>query len=157
MNKVAQWSDQLSLGIPEIDHQHQGLLDVINELWDVIVARADVERVRRILEKLEQYTYAHFTAEEALMRVEDYPKFREHRSEHKDFINHVASAKAKLAGGEFLGLDLLRYLTDWLVRHIQGGDKDYAQWIADRHRPKSIFARFFGMLQPKSTRVSASH
>lgn len=157
MNKVAQWSDQLSLGIPEIDLQHQGLLEVINELWDVIVARADAERVAAILEKLERYTHAHFTAEEALMRVEDYPKFRDHRSEHKEFINFVASAKAKLKSGEFLGLDLLRFLTDWLVKHIQGGDKDYAKWIADRRRPKSIFARFFSAFQGKDTRASVGH
>jgi hemerythrin len=137
------------LGIPEIDLQHQGLLEVINELWGVIVARADVERVARVLDKLEQYTQAHFTAEEALMRVEEYPKFRDHRSEHKEFSNFVASAKAKLQGGEFLGLDLLRFLTEWLVKHIQGGDRDYAKWIADRRRPESIFARFFGAFQGK--------
>lgn len=149
MGNVVQWSETLSLGIPEIDGQHQGLLDVINELWDAIVAKADPARIAHILAELEQYTLAHFTAEEALMRVEAYPKFGEHRQEHKNFIGQVAMAKAKLARGEFLGLDLLRYLTDWLVKHIQGGDKDYARFIAARHRPKSIFARFFGLLRPQ--------
>jgi hemerythrin len=149
MSKIAQWSSQLSIGIPEIDQQHQGLLDVVNELWDAIVANAEVQRVAHILSELEQYTRAHFTAEEALMRVEDYPRFREHRIEHRNFIDQVAEAKAKLAGGEFLGLDLLHYLTDWLVKHIQGGDRDYARYIAEQHRPKSIFARLFGFLQPR--------
>jgi hemerythrin-like metal-binding protein len=149
VSKIAQWSDQLSLGIPEIDGQHRGLLEIINELWDAIVAKADMQRVTHILNELELYTHAHFTAEEALMRVEDYPSFRAHREEHKRFINQVASAKTKLAGGEFLGLDLLRYLTDWLVKHIQGGDKDYAKFIAEQHHPKSFFARLFGVLRPR--------
>jgi hemerythrin len=149
VSNIAQWSDQLSLGIPEIDGQHRGLLEVINELWDAIVAKADVQRVTHILNELEQYTHAHFTAEEALMRVEDYPSFREHREEHRKFVNQVALAKTKLAGGEFLGLDLLRYLTDWLVKHIQGGDKDYANFIEAQHHPKSFFARLFGVLRPR--------
>lgn len=149
MSGIVQWSKKLSLGIPEIDGQHKGLLDVINELWQAIVAKSDAQRIARILDQLEQYTRAHFTAEEALMRVESYPKFREHRSDHQKFISHVSAAKAKLASGEFLGLDLLRYLTEWLVKHIEGGDQDYARFIAEQHRPKSIFARFFSAFRPR--------
>lgn len=148
VSSIVQWSDNLALGIPEIDGQHQGLIEVINELWNAIVANADPAQVARILDELEQYTRAHFTAEEALMRVAAYPKFREHRQDHRGFIDQVASARAKLARGEFLGLDLLRYLTDWLVKHIQGGDRDYAAFIDGQQRPRSLFARFFGMLRP---------
>jgi hemerythrin-like metal-binding protein len=148
VSSVVQWSDSLSLGIPEIDGQHRGLIEVINELWDAIVAKAEPQRIAQILNQLEQYTLAHFTAEEALMRVEGYPKFREHRADHRGFIEQVAMAKAKLGKGEFLGLDLLRYLTDWLVKHIQGGDKDYAAFISERHRPRSVFTRFFGIFRP---------
>lgn len=148
MSSVVQWSDSLSLGIPEIDGQHRGLIEVINELWDAIVAKSEPRQIAQILGELEQYTRAHFTAEEALMRVAAYPRFREHRSDHHEFIEQVDMAKAKLARGEFLGLDLLRYLTDWLVKHIQGGDKDYADYIHERQRPKSLLARLFSVLRP---------
>lgn len=149
MNKIAQWSDALVLGIPEIDGQHKGLLDMVNALWEAIVSKAETQKVEQILGELIHYTQAHFTAEEALMRVESYPRFREHRVEHQDFIKQVAAAQAGLAKGQFLGLDLLHYLTDWLVKHIQGGDKHYASFIAEKHRPKSFFARFFAAFRPQ--------
>lgn len=148
MRTLVLWSNNLSLGIPEIDGQHQGLLDVINELWNAIVARSAPDVIAHILAELERYTHAHFTAEEALMRVAGYPKFKSHRQDHQSFIAQVTEAKAKLARGEFLGLDLLGYLTEWLVKHIQGGDKDYAVFISEQRRPKSIFSRFFGLLRP---------
>lgn len=149
MNKIAQWSDALSLGIPEIDGQHKGLLDMVNELWEAIVAKAVPQTVEHILRELAHYTQAHFTAEEALMRVESYPRFQEHLAEHQDFIKQVAAAQAGLAQGRFLGLDLLHYLTDWLVKHIQGADRHYARFIAEQHRPKSFFARFFAAFRPQ--------
>lgn len=149
MNKIAQWSDALCLGIPEIDGQHEGLLDMVNELWEAIVAKAEPKKVEHILGELAHYTQAHFTAEEALMRVESYPRFQEHLVEHQNFVKEVTAAAARLAQGRFLGLDLLHYLTDWLVKHIQGSDQHYAHFIAEQHRPRSFFARFFAAFRPQ--------
>jgi len=152
MSAIIQWSDKLSLGIPEIDGQHKGLIDVINELWHAIVSRKDANYLLGILNKLEQYTFAHFTAEEAVMRVENYPRLRDHYDEHQKFIGHLKGTRAKIENGEEIALELLHFLTDWLVKHIQVSDKDYSNFIAERQRPKSIFARFFGSLRPQGAR-----
>lgn len=149
---IIKWSDKLSLGIPEIDGQHKSLIDVINELWDAIVKKKDAERLLGILNKLEQYTFAHFTAEEAVMRVEKYPRLKEHYAEHQKFIGHLSATRSKIEAGEQIALELLNFLTDWLVKHIQVSDKDYSDFIAERQRPKSIFARFFGSMRPQALR-----
>ena len=95
MSKVVPWSDALNIGIPEIDSQHQGLVDTINELWEAIVRKAEESDVARILDELQRYVVSHFTAEEALMRVQGYPRFEEHREEHRAFQARIAEARSK--------------------------------------------------------------
>lgn len=146
MSKVIQWSDSLDIGIPEIDSQHQGLVNTINTLWEAIIHKADAGRVTQILDELQRYVVSHFTAEEALMRVQGYPRFEEHRAEHQVFRQRIQAARQCAESGDLPQLELLRYLTDWLVRHIQGGDRDYADYFESRRRPRSMVSRFVSAL-----------
>ncbi len=146
MNKVVQWSDALHIGIPEIDCQHQGLVDTINTLWEAIVRQADNAEVSRILDELQRYVVSHFTAEEALMRVQGYPRFEEHREEHGAFQARIARARLALKAGEVPELALLHFLTEWLVKHIQVGDRDYAEFFASRRKSRSVLSRVVAVL-----------
>jgi hemerythrin len=62
------------------------------------------------------------------------------------------ASRAKIENGEKIALELLHFLTDWLAKHIQVSDRDYSNFIAERQRPKSIFARFFGAMRPQAAR-----
>jgi len=148
MQGIIQWSDGLALGIPEIDDQHHELVNIINELWEAIVVRRDQGGVVPILEELEHYTVAHFTAEEVLMRVEHYPHLEAHKVEHQAFVARLVSTRTQAAAGTPIALDLLHFLTEWLVQHIEHSDGDYAQFFLEKQRPKSIFGRLFGAFAP---------
>lgn len=143
MSTVVQWSERLAMGIPEIDAQHRGLIETINDLWYAIVANSGARGVARILDQLDRYVVEHFGAEEALMREEAYPGLDAHLAQHAHFRDHIVSARRSLDSGIVPSLDLLNYLTDWLATHIQTVDRAYATYLEERQRPHSIFSRFF--------------
>lgn len=141
---LVSWSDTFSIGLDEIDDQHKSLFDLINQIWDAIVARSEPQSVFALLDELEKYTVAHFAAEETFMRVTNYPNFDRHKEQHAIFVNRVAEEKKRAIAAGVLSIDLLHFLKDWLVQHILVLDKDYANFTRQGHNEKqSMVKRFF--------------
>ena len=137
------WSDEFSLGMPEVDAQHKVLIDLINQVWISLVKKADHAQTVKIVEELEKYTLTHFTVEEIFMREIAYGQFVEHKKEHEKFIARVAQERAKIVSGQPVTLDILHFLRDWLINHILVSDKHYAEEYKKRSGSKSILGRFF--------------
>jgi hemerythrin len=125
---VVTWSDSYNLGIPEIDEQHKSLFVIINKIWQGIVDRAPREDLLTLVNQLEMYTLAHFAAEEIFMRVTNYPGLEEHKDAHQKFVARVEAEKKAVLRGGILTFGLLNFLKDWLVEHIMGSDKAYAEF-----------------------------
>jgi hemerythrin len=118
------WSDDHAVGIAEIDAQHQNLMRLIGRVSAAI--RDDRPGQERQIEQdaLVGYTAFHFAAEERLMAaygVEDAAHCEEHRCLLRDLRNvHI--------GGDITSISLvLRYLQEWVVRHIDGSDRRLGQ------------------------------
>jgi hemerythrin len=131
------WSNEFELGMPEIDAQHQVLVDLINQVWAAIVLKPDREKALAILAELEKYTISHFAAEEIFMREIRYEQFPEHKGAHEEFVARIAEEKAKLLAGLAITLDLVRFLKDWLINHILVSDMAYALEYKKRSEPAS--------------------
>ena len=147
-NALIVWEQKFSLGLDEIDEQHQSLVGIINRIWASIIEKSEKSVVFSLIEELERYTLAHFAAEETFMRVTDYPQLGRHKQEHQDFIARIAEEKERAMAVGSLSLDLMYFLRDWLVDHILASDKHYAEFT---HRAKAergsiigrLFRRFF--------------
>src|ERR1019366_6753273 len=142
------WSNKFELDLPEIDAQHQVLVDLINQVWAAIVLKPDREKALAILAELEKYTISHFAAEEIFMREIRYEQFAEHKGAHEEFVARIAEEKAKLLAGQAITLDLVRFLKDWLINHILVSDKAYALEYKKRSErassePASTLGKFF--------------
>ena len=138
------WKSTYNLGLQEIDEQHRSLLDLTNKIWRAIVRRSDQIVVLPLLEELEKYTVAHFAAEETFMRTTGYPGFEKHKIEHQSFIERIAVEKRKTDNGSAVSLDLMHFLRDWLVDHIQFSDRNYAEFTQKNEKPAgSLLGRFF--------------
>ena len=72
MGRFVEWSDELSVGVEEIDEQHKVLVGLVNEMHEAIHQRHGSEVVQEILAKLADYTRIHFAVEESLMRILNY-------------------------------------------------------------------------------------
>ncbi len=79
-----------------------------------------------ILDQMTEYALKHFETEEHYMKEFDFPGYETHRSEHIDFTNTTIDYKNKAVGGNYqITNEILDYLMQWLVNHIQVTDKEY--------------------------------
>ena len=121
------WKDFYSVGDPSLDAQHKEIIAVINELYEAREEGHDRDAVRHILDRLLQYTLVHFKHEEQVMQEHGYPGFAQHKTLHDEIRQRTSDLRedADLVTGQ----DLLRFLKEWWVGHIQGADKKYAPYL----------------------------
>jgi len=141
------WENAYALDLPEIDAQHKELLVVMNTLWECVVRSAPQEELNAVLDQLKDYTRSHFVAEETLMRIQEYPKVEDHLAQHQEFIDQLTSARDKIAANPAKALELLSFLKDWLVMHIDRSDRHYAEYFAKNKPSGGLFSRLFKALR----------
>jgi hemerythrin len=124
------WNSKYSVGIQTIDKQHSGLFDSLNELHGAMMSGKGQIMTGPVLQKLVKYTREHFSAEESMMTVTKYPQLAEHQSKHRAFTQKVTDFVARFERKEAsLNLELMNFLRDWLIAHIQGDDAKYGPWL----------------------------
>ena len=117
------WDDGLSLGVAEIDAQHQALLGHCNELVEAVRQGRGGEAVARLVNRLRDYTVAHFAAEEAYMERVGYPHLDRHRAAHAALTRQVKDYQRRLYLQQVPDpAEVRAFLKDWLVAHILGED-----------------------------------
>lgn len=127
------WSDRYSMNIKEIDAQHQQLVKMINELHDAMLQARSKEVTLEIIGRMAEYTQYHFSTEEKYMKQFNYPDYAAHKKEHEKFIAQVGSFKKEYESGKAgLSYDLMNFLKDWLVKHIESSDRKYAPFFNSR-------------------------
>lgn len=121
-----EWNDKYSVGIDKFDTQHKRLIELINNLHDGMKEGKGKETLGAILQELLAYTKFHFGEEEKLMQITNYQDFEKHKVAHDQFTSKVENfINDYSAGNSFLALEVMNFLKDWLITHIQGIDKLY--------------------------------
>ncbi len=80
-----EWTQDLSVGVPELDAQHQRWIGMINELHDTLLhgdAEDLVAITGRMLRAMGEYVEEHFRTEEAYMEKIGFPGLDAHREVH---------------------------------------------------------------------------
>ena len=130
MNQLINWQDQYSVKIKEIDNQHSKLVGLINQLHNAMREAKGKEIVGSIINELISYTKYHFTAEEKLMKDNNYPNFLRHKTEHDNLTSKVIEFQTNFNSGKApLSMELMQFLKDWLVNHIVKVDKEYSGYL----------------------------
>lgn len=125
---LMEWSDRLSVGIGIVDTQHKKLVGMVNDLYDAVQSGHGQDVLGKILDGLIAYTAEHFKQEETFFAQTGYPDTEAHKKEHADLVKQVLDVQAKYKSGAtgVLSLEVMNFLKNWLVKHIQGSDKKYA-------------------------------
>ncbi|ACS80445.1 bacteriohemerythrin [Maridesulfovibrio salexigens] len=131
---MLKWSDSLSVSIAEIDEQHKGLVAMVNRVYDLLVSGAsDRPQAIEVIEDMRRYSVDHFGTEEKFMDKFDYPEAPAHKLKHQEFIDKVKEIENGCADGTcILTMDILNYLSDWLVTHINDTDKKLGAFLEDK-------------------------
>jgi hemerythrin len=124
---VIDFSDDLSVGIRKIDEQHAKLIELMGELDDAIRSKQASELVEDILTSLFHYAQVHFATEEELFKRYEYPELELHELEHHKFIARVHALQEKYdMNRPGLSLELLDFISNWVLNHIKLTDKRYS-------------------------------
>ncbi|PKM46622.1 MAG: hemerythrin [Gammaproteobacteria bacterium HGW-Gammaproteobacteria-1] len=151
-SSLIDWSDDLSVGIQEIDDQHQFLVDLLNKLHRAIHQRQGKAAAQAILVELVDYTKIHFAVEESLMRILGYPSYDDHKEQHDHLIAEIHDLQEKLESGKkSITFELLHFLRIWLTKHIMEEDQQYGPFFLSRgavatSEKKSIAGRLWSSL-----------
>ncbi len=106
------------IGIDMIDQEHKQLFDYASEAYELLQEEFTpdkYDKIDAILEKLRDYTVKHFSDEEAYMESIQYKKIFTQKIQHQEFIDQ--HEKDEENQDEQI-MDILNYLTDWLINHI---------------------------------------
>ena len=126
--ELVEWSESLSVGDKEIDEQHKKMLGIINKLHHALVKGESNRVLNDTLQDLLAYTQEHFVHEEAYFEKLEYPEAEEHKKEHQDFIKKVSQFYYDFDRGKLsLSLEVMNFLVEWFLRHIQHTDQKYAK------------------------------
>lgn len=129
---LMEWSASLMVGHPDIDQQHQKLVEIANRLNAAMHQGHGREATGPILNELVDYTVNHFAFEERLMKQTGYSRRADHEAEHQKLINEVSAFKRQFDNAKAnVSIELMGFLRDWLVNHILKVDRHLAQELKE--------------------------
>lgn len=124
------WSDKYSLGVAEIDEQHQNLFNLVNKLHTAVSEGADQSTHGDILNELIDYTVYHFETEERLFKEKNYPEYDVHKQQHDDLTRQVLELQTKFTeGSATISFEVLDFLSQWLKEHTTGSDQKFTSFM----------------------------
>jgi hemerythrin len=119
------WTEQHSTGSPELDHQHQVLIDKINGLGKALLANNptlhDYQCMISMVDFVEVFADEHFGVEEKCMEQFRCPLHAKNKEAHEQFRKFVASFRqeCKTQGiRRELIMKLQDTLSQWVENHI---------------------------------------
>ena len=117
---LIEWRKEFETGIPDVDHEHRELVDLINRLHEHMASGADRARVAEFLGEVFARIAAHFALEESIMRKHAYDEYEAHKTEHERLLDEIRDimdgASADYAGS------LSTVVRDWFVNHFKSKD-----------------------------------
>lgn len=137
------WQASYFTGVERIDEQHQVLVSTLNEANQRLANGVSRDLLERITRDLLSYALYHFDTEEGLMRDYGYADQSaadadSHQQEHRAFSRRVVAIREDLQDGRLVSREeLLSFLNNWLVNHIQHTDKKFGVFLREHGYPTS--------------------
>jgi hemerythrin len=118
------WRDEYSVGIREIDTQHQELLVRSAELVKLVGNGST--RLRGVLDNIAEQVASLYSSEENLMRRYEYPFIEDHMKQHSAFDRFFAEMREEIESQArdrlYLVFRIQLILVDWHINHTTKSD-----------------------------------
>lgn len=121
------WNEALSVGIDEIDAQHQEFLALVHRLSEALAQGGSRKALIATFDDVIAYAKAHFATEEASMAKFQFEELHDHRIEHLRFCCKMEHLRRGLATARpSIEVEVLDFLGAWITHHIKKVDARYA-------------------------------
>ncbi len=146
------WNKNYMTGIPAIDEQHQGLVNLINQAAPILLddTACHHDEIETLLNNLLQYADVHFKTEHDIMIKTgiDSRHLKHHVQLHNDFARQVAELRQQFNDQKSIqSPDLLKFLSNWLVFHMLDEDQRMARQlnaISNGDDPAAVYDQIEG-------------
>jgi hemerythrin len=126
------WSEDLSVGVREIDEQHKKLVELLNQLHAAMTVGKAQSIMGDIIVEIVKYGKVHFKTEEYYFDKIGYEFSDEHKAVHKAFLDTADKLYNDFkAGNVTISIDTYKFLVDWVKNHIKKEDKKYTKAFND--------------------------
>jgi hemerythrin-like metal-binding protein len=126
---LLQWTEDLSVQVPELDEHHKQMVVLINKLHNALAQR-DNNVATDVLFELGDYANYHFGAEEALFESVNYPFADEHIEQHLIFREHLRELKDLVEASDEHAMEkLIGFLYPWWSTHLMVYDHKYIPYL----------------------------
>ena len=126
------WTDSYSVGVKEIDEQHQEFFRITNDLIKHADKKAETtkDRIMELVRALNDYALFHLGTEEKYFtefdcafqtHIQTHNAFREQVKKFFGYVNTSASDYKSIAS------DMALFCGHWLAQHIFVMDKEYTE------------------------------
>ncbi len=123
---MMEWDNKYRVGISVIDEEHKEFIEIINKAVFATEHIDNIEKTKKIIGKMLEYSGKHFTTEEIYMRKFKFLGYEWHRAAHLEFADKAIMSYNKLVTGDYqIANALLEYLKRWFIDHIEDTDKKF--------------------------------
>jgi len=124
------WDENLLVGVRSMDVEHKRLASIFGRLLYGL-QRGDEENLKKNLDILAEKAAKHFSHEERLLRLTDYPATGTHEREHARLLSKVHEVRLGFLAGEAgtLSAEVVHGLWDLLEQHIKDSDKQFSTYL----------------------------
>jgi hemerythrin-like metal-binding protein len=121
------WTDELSVGVPEMDAEHQRFIALVNSLNETILWRMELQQVKKRMQAIADDAVEHFSHEEALLEKWGYPGAEEHAKIHAQILAEIREMVGHFGRDEteYTWIEAGLKLKHILVEHLLLEDMKY--------------------------------
>ena len=133
MSLLVTWTHASMVGVEAMDGEHAIMMDAMNELRSALVSGARQAQSNELMNKLIELTRMHFRNEEHLLERFGFPGLAQHSAEHERLLAQLQESFHRLQQAETVSMgELLCFLHDWFLDHVEGLDQQYGPWLNAR-------------------------
>lgn len=130
-----EWKDEYSVGIPEIDSEHRIMAEYVTGVERAVANNEVGLAIGSAIGRLASFTVAHFSFEETLMRIHEYPGMDDHVQSHRQFVSQLKEIQEQATAGASPE-EIVRFLQTWLEKHFLADDRIYASSLSEKTRER---------------------
>lgn len=119
------WKPEFSVGLDDVDQEHQELIALINELYESLKREGVTkDHTTEVLGEIHAKIAAHFALEEYIMQQARYARFAAHKADHDQLLGDIVDIMERFEADAYFNYEdvLSEHLRGWFTVHFRTHD-----------------------------------